>query len=96
MSTYGKKLGSGWSPATISDVWGGNLPGDYMQAGKTHIPSLAGKWAMDKGFAKAFDSPAPDMFERFLKLQKNPESLGEDVISKLSPGFIKTINQMGG
>ena len=48
MSSYAKKLGSGWSPATISDVWGGNLPGDYMQAGKTHIPSLAGKWAMEK------------------------------------------------
>ena len=92
MSTYGQKLGSGWTPTTISEVWGSTLPGDYMSAGKTSIPYTK-KWAMDKGFAKAFDSSAPDMFERFLQLQKNPERLVDNVIAKQSPGFVTAISQ---
>ena len=45
--TYGQRLGSGWTPSSIQDVWGGHLPGDYMSAGKSDIP-FASKWAMDK------------------------------------------------
>ena len=94
MSTYGQKLGSGWTPSTIQDVWGGHLPGDYMAAGKTSMP-FANKWAMDKGIAKAFDNPAPDMFERFMQLRKDPEKLVNDEMSRYSPEFIRTASQMG-
>ena len=92
--TYGQSLGSGWTPSSIQDVWGGQLPGDYINAGKSAVP-FANKWAMDKGFAKAFDNPAPDMFQRFMQLQKNPEKLVNDEMSRYSPEFIRTASQMG-
>ncbi len=92
--TYGQRLGSGWTPSTIQDVWGGHLPGDYINAGKSAVP-FANKWAMDKGIAKAFDNPAPDMFERFMQLRKNPEKLVNDEMSRYSPEFIRTASQMG-
>ena len=92
--TYGQRLGSGWTPSSIQDVWGGHLPGDYMSAGKTSIP-FTKKWAMDKGFAKAFDSSAPDMFERFMQLQKDPAKLVNDEMKRYSPEFIRTASQMG-
>ena len=92
--TYGQRLGSGWTPSTIQDVWGGHLPGDYINAGKSAVP-FANKWAMDKGIAKAFDNPAPDMFERFMQLRKDPEKLVNDEMSRYSPEFIRTASQMG-
>ena len=98
--TYGKRLGSGWTPSTIQDVWGGHLPGDYINAGKSDIP-FASKWAMDKRWGKIFSSEdpfaskSPDMFQRFMQLQKNPEKLVNDEISRYSPEFIRTASQMG-
>ena len=98
--TYGQRLGSGWTPSTIQDVWGGHLPGDYMSAGKSDIP-FASKWAMDKRLAKAFGSEepfgskAPDMFERFMQLQKDPAKLVNDEMKRYSPEFIRTASQMG-
>jgi hypothetical protein len=89
MSTYGKQLGSGWSPAGISDVWGSKLPGDYMAAG--HSYGADDKWAMDRGYGKLFqgaENKGVGSFQEFMNLKKNPNSLFSNIVGKGSPDFV--------
>ena len=97
MATYAKKLGSGWSPAGISDVWGSSLPGDYMQAGQTY--GGTDKWAMDRGYAKGFagaNNEGVGTFEEFMNLKKNPNALFSSTVAKGSPGFVLTNMKFAG
>tara|TARA_R100000781_G_scaffold57889_3_gene37362 strand:- start:165 stop:443 length:279 start_codon:yes stop_codon:yes gene_type:complete len=83
MTTYGQKLGSGWSPAGISDVWGSKLPGDYMAAG--HSYGADDKWAMDRGYGKLFqgaENKGVGSFQEFMNLKKNPNSLFSNIVGK--------------
>ena len=84
--TYGQRLGSGWTPSTIQDVWGGHLPGDYIKAGRAYNPG--GTWAINRGYASKFKQDQIDMFGQFMSMRNNPEKLIEDEIKRGSPNFV--------
>ena len=91
MSTFGQTLGTGWTADT--DVFTASLPGDYMSAGKTYGP--ADKWAMDRSFSRLFQGErgGDATFEDFLNLQKNPQILFNQIITKNSPDFLLAQNK---
>jgi len=89
MTTYGQKLGSGWSSAGLTDVFNSSLPGDWMQAGKTYAGT--DKWAMDRGIAAGFkgaENKGVGSFQEFMNLKKNPNSLFSNIVGKGSPDFV--------
>ena len=85
--TYGRNLGRGWTPSTISDIFYSNLPGDFVRAGKTYGGT---DWGMDRGPARFFSSQkgSEASFQDFLNLQRNPDTYVQDAIKKGSPAFL--------
>ncbi len=97
MTTYGQKLGSGWSSAGLTDVFNSSLPGDWMQAGKTYAGT--DKWAMDRGIAAGFQGAKNELidgFQTFMNLKKNPNSLFSNIVAKGSPDFVLTKMKFAG
>jgi hypothetical protein len=86
MSTYGQKLGSGWSAAGLTDVFNSALPGDYMQAGQTYKPD--NKWGNLFEGVRDDGSQKIDSFQEFMALQKNPNKLVNAIVQKNSPDFL--------
>ena len=55
-------------------------------------------WAMDKGYSSLFqgEEGTDATFQDFMNLQKNPELLINQIISKNSPDFLLSQQKLGG
>ena len=97
MATYAKKLGSGWNPAGLSDVFGSSLPGDYISAGQSY--GANDKWAMDRGYSNLFGGAKNELidgFQTFMNLKKNPNALFSNIVAKGSPDFLLAQRKFAG
>ena len=74
----------------ISSIQG---PGEII---KTQISTPANTGRLFNSLSQFKPQKAPDAFEDFLALQKNPEALTQSVVMQNSPGFVNTMSMFGG
>ena len=68
-------------------------PGEII---KTQISSPANTGRLFNSLSEFKTQEAPNAFEDFLALQKNPEALTQNIVMQNSPGFINTMSMFGG
>ena len=68
-------------------------PGEII---KTQISSPANTGRLFNSLSEFKTQEAPNAFEDFLVLQKNPEALTQNIVMQNSPGFINTMSMFGG
>lgn len=74
----------------ISSIQG---PGEII---KTQIATPANTGRLFNSLSEFKTQEAPNAFEDFLALQKNPEALTQNIVMQNSPGFINTMSMFGG
>ena len=74
----------------ISSIQG---PGEAL---KTQISSPASMSKVFNSVSEFKTQKAPNAFEDFLALQKNPEALTQSIVMQNSPGFVNAMSMFGG